>query len=274
MSSRFSSLFRQKLFYFFILLLNLSSVQLLAQNHDDFVVIAPPKCGTHLIGKTLQLMLKKEGAYYLGEELNGTAETGLALIEENKKQNKFVVAHNYSEDLIHTLLQKKYKIIFILRDPRDQLISLVHHFKNGQWSWLKVSQMTDPNEQIEELITGSRYKYKAYERSIGGRFAKVEKLSTKIMYVTKFESVVGPQGLGTEEAQTTELLNISKFLHYKLSVNEAKSVGKNLFGGTWSFREGKIGEWKKVFTDEHKRLYRDIYGRTLIKLGYESNYKW
>ncbi len=36
-----------------------------------------------------------------------------------------------------------------------------------------------------------------------------------------------------------------------------------------TFRSGKTGEWKKHFTDEHKRIFKDAAGDLLTRLGYE-----
>lgn len=41
-----------------------------------------------------------------------------------------------------------------------------------------------------------------------------------------------------------------------------------------TFRSGKTGEWKKYFTEEHKRLFKDVAGDLLIRLGYEKEDAW
>ncbi|HRQ23324.1 MAG TPA: sulfotransferase domain-containing protein, partial [Anaerolineales bacterium] len=41
-----------------------------------------------------------------------------------------------------------------------------------------------------------------------------------------------------------------------------------------TFRSGKTGEWKKHFTDEHKKIFKDVAGDLLIRLGYEKDDKW
>jgi hypothetical protein len=41
-----------------------------------------------------------------------------------------------------------------------------------------------------------------------------------------------------------------------------------------TFRSGKTGEWKKHFTDEHKKIFKDVAGDLLVKLGYEKNDNW
>ncbi len=41
-----------------------------------------------------------------------------------------------------------------------------------------------------------------------------------------------------------------------------------------TFRQGKSGSWREYFTEEHKRLFKDIAGDILIQLGYENDYDW
>jgi hypothetical protein len=41
-----------------------------------------------------------------------------------------------------------------------------------------------------------------------------------------------------------------------------------------TFRSGKTGEWKKHFTPEHKKIFKDVAGELLIRLGYEKDTIW
>ena len=41
-----------------------------------------------------------------------------------------------------------------------------------------------------------------------------------------------------------------------------------------TFRSGKTGEWKKHFTEEHKKIFKDVAGDLLVRLGYEKNDNW
>jgi len=41
-----------------------------------------------------------------------------------------------------------------------------------------------------------------------------------------------------------------------------------------TFRSGKAGGWREHFTPEHKRLFLDVSGDLLVRLGYESNDEW
>ena len=41
-----------------------------------------------------------------------------------------------------------------------------------------------------------------------------------------------------------------------------------------TFRSGKTGEWKKHFTEEHKKIFKEAAGDLLIRLGYEKDGNW
>lgn len=41
-----------------------------------------------------------------------------------------------------------------------------------------------------------------------------------------------------------------------------------------TFRSGKSGEWRRHFTEEHKRILKDAAGDLLIRLGYEKDNDW
>jgi hypothetical protein len=45
-------------------------------------------------------------------------------------------------------------------------------------------------------------------------------------------------------------------------------------GKSPTFRSGKTGEWKKHFTPEHKRIFKDAAGDLLLRLGYEQDNDW
>ena len=41
-----------------------------------------------------------------------------------------------------------------------------------------------------------------------------------------------------------------------------------------TFRSGKTGGWREFFTEEHTRLFKDVAGDLLVRLGYEKNNDW
>ena len=41
-----------------------------------------------------------------------------------------------------------------------------------------------------------------------------------------------------------------------------------------TFRSGKVGDWQRHFTEEHKALFKEMAGDLLIRLGYEKDDNW
>jgi hypothetical protein len=41
-----------------------------------------------------------------------------------------------------------------------------------------------------------------------------------------------------------------------------------------TFRSGKTGEWRKYFTEEQKKIFKDVAGDLLVRLGYEQSNEW
>jgi hypothetical protein len=41
-----------------------------------------------------------------------------------------------------------------------------------------------------------------------------------------------------------------------------------------TFRSGKAGAWREQFSDENKRLFKDVAGELLVRLGYERDMDW
>jgi hypothetical protein len=186
----------------------------------------------------------------------------------------FVVAHNFDASALTELIQRGYKVIFILRDPRDQVLSMQDWMNEGQWQWLPVSKMKNKDEQLEELITGARYNWRCYNGCIGSRYAIASALPQNSCYITRFEDLVGPEGGGDKDVQLQEIMNIAGFLGLDLPIEKAESVAEESYGDTKTFRHGQIGAWKERFSKKIKQKYKRFYAETLIWLGYEDDYNW
>ncbi len=103
------------------------------------------------------------------------------------------------------------------------------------------------------------------------------------IHFCKFEDLIN--------SRKTELKKILKFYEINLdeglidsiiSNTEGKNTVKKNFSDSailpWAFssnfRKGKIGEWKKDFTDKNINEFKSKSGDILIQLGYEKNKNW
>lgn len=238
-----------------------------------FIIFSPPKTGTHLVAKILELITDKHAVYCLSQIGNSDEEV-IAFVDEITRNNGFVVAHNFNQKQLIQLGKKGYKIIFTLRDPRDHLVSVLDWLHEGQWTWLGVSHMTNFEEQIEELITGERFKWRLFEQCINRRLLMLKALNKSYYKIVRFEHLVGVAGNGSQSIQEKALQNLAYLINLKLSTLKIHQIANEVFGNSPTFRIGQIQRWKDYFSPYHTNLYKKHYGDILLKLGYEDDFNW
>ena len=59
-----------------------------------------------------------------------------------------------------------------------------------------------------------------------------------------------------------------------MNYEQIQKISNELFGGTITFWNGKINNWKVHFSEDHKKEFKQIAGNLLIELGYENSTDW
>lgn len=270
--------------------------------HDKVICVSIPKAGTHLLVKCLTL-LGIEGISY-------NYDTSKIITERMPRPWKKITSDEYGERafsrltyrinknkhirrsyLIHLPFHKNYNFFFdtfteanflMIRDPRDQLISLA------------ATSLKDPlnremylHETLLDLIKGEN-KHVPWERRHGAcdlmwtlgpvKFYKsfLKWTENPKFMVVRFENLVGPQGGGTLEAQMNEIRNIGRHLGVEFTDEQIIEVADNLYGDTRTFKKGQLNAWKKYYTPEIKQAFKNVPGacQLLIDLGYEQDCDW
>lgn len=166
---------------------------------------------------------------------------------------------------------------FIYRDPRDVVVSHVfyiadmlpdhHHHRyyaeelHSFDERLMVSILGLPNAEVEFPNIAERFEmytnWLDYPEVLSLRFEDFihDRRATLGKVFDHFVNRV--PNLPIEREKALDLL--------EESINPATSP---------TFREGKTGEWTKYFTDEHKRVFKEVAGDLLIRLGYEEDLNW
>lgn len=262
----------RKSFFLLFCLFSLQDLHSIEAETNRFVVITPPKCGTYLLAKVMSLLTGKEFVHYNNRPLD--VDGCIELMEEAEQTNRFVIAHLVpSKKAIIQMKKRNYKVLTILRDPRDQLLSLLNHFlEKNNWPNIPIEDLT-LDQQVRELITGEQFGFQAYENCIENRMGW-RGLSSSISYCTRFEDLIGIKGGGNEYNQIKEICNLAHHIGLDVSVMVAREVADQSFGGTLTFKTGQIGQWKEVFSEENKTIYKNQYGQAIQELGYEKSYDW
>lgn len=121
--------------------LNLYSLETIEQvlnfevYEDDVWIITPPKCGTTWTQEMCWLLMNNmdfEQAEKVDLEIRSPfLELSAENIENAKKtpRPRIVKSHEPMQLLPKSLWKKNPKIIFVVRDPRDAMVSHFHHYK-------------------------------------------------------------------------------------------------------------------------------------------------
>lgn len=203
-----------------------------------------------------------------------TCEELLVLIQDIEEAGSFLVAHNIFANTLQYLTDQKQKVVFVTRDPRDQLISAMKLICHGAWPWVPARYIEDHDERLEDLITGIHTGWRFMDNTFFYYYNTARMLPQENVYYSRFEHLVGEKGGGDNQLQLEAILTMAEFLEVSLTLSEAEDITSNIFGGTRSFDLGQIGTWKKHFSERHKALFKERYNHILIDLGYEVDDQW
>ena len=224
--------------------------------------------------------LQKTGKRIVGDK---TATPGVEALEE--------ISRIYPEA----------KVINIIRDGRDVAVSVMHFLwnhaveKNGRKKGVGIYELQpeefrkreayrkDPSavlaeglfteERLTEIAKGwSKEVSESTQRApalLGENYAEVryENLLTQPEEeVRRLLEFLGALDASPEAAKScVQAMGFEKLSERKQGQEDSTSV---------RFRKGIAGDWKNVFTENDKRIFKEQAGEMLVKLGYEKDLDW
>lgn len=194
------------------------------------------------------------------------------------ERGSYATAHvRFSAELAAILAETEIKMVSIIRDPRDVVISHAKYIPNAvETRWSEHYRSLSDSDRIMVSMTGLRKQAGRHELlNIRERLESVLAWRSKSFnYTSAFERLVGPAGGGSREMQVREIGAIAQHLKIECDGAQIAAVGDRAFGDSPTFRRGVIGSWRECFTEEHKRVCKELVGRLLIDLGYETGLDW
>jgi hypothetical protein len=165
---------------------------------------------------------------------------------------------------------------FIYRDPRDMLVSQVFYAtdmaeEHGMHEYYQ--SLPDFDARLKVAITGID-RDGLYMVSVKQRYEGVfQWLEQKNVLCLRFEDLID-----NRDATLNAMLNEVERTGYEIPTPRARALSV-LIGSiqpkkSHTFRSGQTGGWREHFTDEHKKLFKDVAGDLLVRLGYEKNNDW
>lgn len=165
---------------------------------------------------------------------------------------------------------------FIYRDPRDMLVSQVFfatdmHGEHGMHDYYNA--LPDFGARLNVAITGidkDGLKMVSVKQRYDGVFQWLEQ---KDGMCIRFEELIN-----NRDVTLNAMLNEVEKTGYKIPTPREKALPVLVDAiqpkKSHTFRSGKTGGWKQYFTEEHKKLFKDVAGDLLVRLGYEKNNNW
>jgi hypothetical protein len=251
-----------------------------------------PKSGTHLLAQVLHAFPQIGPAVErgMGPILTFVPESGrkrstqeiLADIRALRSGDLCFGHVIAAPEIIDYLNRKSTAHFFILRDPRDVVISHaffladkakdhVHHeYYQG---------LTSLDDRIRASILGrpdwdSKASQDGDFPDIGARFQPyLDWLTQPKVLVLRFEDFIL-----SRPAALSGLLDYAEQRGFPVKVSRDQAVETLTRAidpqSSFTFRGGRVGDWQQHFTVEHKELFKRCAGDLLIRLGYEKDDGW
>lgn len=254
-----------------------------------------PKAGTHLLSSLLRNFprLMFSGRHHALRNFRILDTPGAAgepprfdwakversLAAVNKGQ--FMTAHFAPLPELMAILERlDYRVVNIIRDPRDVVVSSTYYLASLKRHFLHDrinAQYPTVEDRLMAVIVGIPADGSGRGLPpVGRRISRYRQwIDQALTYVCRFERLIGASGGGSAEEQMQEIELIGAHIDRPMTKEAAAAVADR----TWSpesstFRKGMIGDWKNHFTDDHKQAFKEQAGDQLIELGYERDDNW
>ncbi len=244
-----------------------------------------PKSGSHLLIQVLAGICRIAPYKYVEAEPIRTITRGGRRKKKEEILNglmqipRGVIGWGYVEaspENVAFLCQPGRVNYFVYRDPRDLLVSQVFFAtdmqeEHGMHAFYK--SLPDFDERLKVAITGID-RDGLYMVNVKKRYEGVfQWLEQNYVMRLRFEDLIN-----NREATLNAMLDEVEKTGYKIPMPREKALAILMQAiqpkKSHTFRSGKTGGWREHFTEEHKKLFKDVAEDLVVRLGYEMGNDW
>lgn len=247
--------------------------------------ISFPKSGTHLLDQILvgfsrvapfSTRLHSFYAEYEGESgRKRPPEQALAWLDA-LQAGDIASAHLFARpEAVDRVCSPAFVPYFIFRDPRDVVVSHVFY----------VTDMEPRHVHHEYYASLPDFESRLSVSILGRPDAGIEFPDISVRFAPYLGWLDRPQVLSLHfedliHDRAASLTRIMDHLLARAPVPAPRPVVLDALEASINpkrsptFRSGKTGEWKKHFSPDHKKIFKDVAGELLIRLGYEKDNNW
>ena len=265
----------------------LQRIRFLAQSNEFPILLGLsfPKSGTHLLDQIL-LGFSKVAPYsqrlhsfyaeYEGESgLKRAPEQAISWLDSLRPCD-VASAHLFARpEAVARVCSSKFIPYFIFRDPRDVVVSHVFYVTDMEAQHVHheyYMSLPDFDSRLKTSILGRPDAGVEFPH-ITDRFAPyLDWLNHPEVLTIHFEDLIHERAATLSRIVDHLLIRVPLQTPRQLILDSlAASINPRR---SPTFRSGKTGEWQKHFKEEHKRIFKDVAGDLLVKLGYEKDEHW
>jgi hypothetical protein len=244
--------------------------------HDSFLVVAAPRTVSLLLTKALEKLTTRK-CFTIPDTNELSYEEWVDTLQMAKQRHGFVQIAAYpTPHQIKSLKKLEYRVLFLMRDPRDQAISLLFFLdEQKEMSFGTLGADNEPyaslpfDEKLHEIITGDRTGFCALKEIFDAYYPWTTQ-EKHFVQTVRFEDLVGKDSGGSPQQQLRTVKKIANFLRMKISDQEIQS---RLQGFDRDLTFEKIGQWRHYFKLIHFHEMQTRYGSEMSKLGYTNHIK-
>lgn len=244
-----------------------------------------PKSGTHLLAQILAALpgVTDHRAFWACiPSFRFQERTTAAMLKKISVlvPGELICAHlHHDPDYANHLHDFNVVQYFIYRDPRDVVVSEARYLaEQSRWHRLhRYYQALSDDEQRIALAIMGREKSRDFPYDypdVAQRFNRFRGwLKHHNVMPVRFEDLVGPQ----RDQRVREIVQF--YLDRLGDAHDPYAAAQRALANidpekSYTFRKGQVGAWRKVLTEKHRDLIKEVAGELLIELGYEQNFNW
>ncbi len=183
----------------------------------------------------------------------------------------FITGHTpHSPELAADLAELDFRIIAMVRDPRDVVVSKVRFANSLPEGRLDRERLKNesPERQIELATEGYALAAGQDAVDIGARLAKILAWEAEGALVVRFEDLVGEQGGGSAERQTETIRAIRAHIGLPDDDAAVERAVERSYGRSPTFRKGRSAGWRQHLSEAQAQRVVELAGADMARLGY------
>ncbi len=228
------------------------------------VVISVPKAGTHLVERLLCLhpRVYRPLVRTLHPQ-NVERYGGLSAVLNRLKPGGVLITHlHYSEEVNNLLINSGVKVIVVIRDPRDIVVSQAFYMaRNPEHPYHKYASNLSLKERLYRAIVGDlEHRYPSIRQTLECFAGWLE----TECFLIRYEQAVD------DSHRPHVVQRLFTYLGMQLSNESIAHISQRaISNASPTFRKGSSGEWKQYFDEELFELFLKTCGDLMEKYGYE-----